>query len=452
MAWLLGRRYVGCDDVTCRFIKGVRGIFSPGNTAGLGQGILEAAPPARAGPGAGGGCLHQAERLDETMVIEAIGRRLRLAVVGGGPGSVIGEVHRIAARLDGCYEIVASALSSDPERARRTGVVIGVPEDRAYPSARVLIETEAKRADRADVIAVMTPNDSHYEICSLALEAGFHVICDKPLTTNLALAVDLARKVKATGAEFCLTHCYTGYPMVRQARAMVRAGAIGPIRQLHLQYVQGYLASEDVPPGWRLDPARIGGSMILMDIGTHAHHLGAYVTGLDLESLCADVGHVVPGRQVDDYASLLLRYTNGARGSMWVTNAASGAEHGLSFRIFGETGGLEWHQEEPNRLVHRKRDGLEEVVTRRKDALVSEDAQQVTRVEIGHPEGYLEAFANLYSDFARAVVARMRHEPPDQIDRPFPTVEDGVKGLAFVEAAAQSSALRSWKSVDLPQI
>jgi predicted dehydrogenase len=386
------------------------------------------------------------------MVIEAIGRRLRLAVVGGGPGSVIGEVHRIAARLDGYYDVVASALSSDPERARRAGMAIGVPEDRAYPSAQALIEGEAKRADRADVIAVMTPNDSHYEICSLALDAGFYVICDKPLTTDLVSAVSLARKVKASGAEFCLTHCYTGYPMVRQARAMVRAGAIGPIRQLHLQYVQGYLASEDVPPGWRLDPARVGGSMILIDIGTHAHHLGAYVTGLDLESLCADVGHVVPGRKVDDYASLLLRYANGARGSMWVTNAASGAEHGLSFRIFGETGGLEWHQEEPNRLVHRKRDGFEEVVTRRKDSRVTEAARQVTRVEIGHPEGYLEAFANLYSDFARGIAARMRGEPPEQIDRPFPTAEDGVKGLAFVEAAVQSSALRHWKRVEVPVI
>jgi predicted dehydrogenase len=384
------------------------------------------------------------------MVIETIGRCLRLAVIGGGPGSVIGEVHRIAARLDGYYDIVAATLSSDPERARRAGIAIGVPEDRAYPSAQALIEGEAERADRADVIAVMTPNDSHYEICSLALHAGFHVVCDKPLTTDLVSAVSLARKVKAAGVEFCLTHCYTGYPMVRQARAMVRAGAIGPIRQLHLQYVQGYLAAEDVPPGWRLDPARIGGSMILIDIGTHAHHLGAYVTGLDLESLCADVGHVVPGRQVDDYASLLLRYSNGAHGSMWVTNAASGAEHGLSFRIFGETGGLEWHQEEPNRLVHRKREGFEETVTRRKDSRVTDAARQVTRVEIGHPEGYLEAFANLYSDFARAVVARMLHEPPDQIERAFPTVEDGVKGLAFVEAAIQSSALRSWKPVEVP--
>jgi predicted dehydrogenase len=386
------------------------------------------------------------------MVIEAIGRPLRLAVIGGGPGSVIGEVHRIAARLDGYYEIVASTLSSDPERSRRAGIAIGVREDRAYPSAQALIENESKRTDRADVIAVMTPNDSHYEICSLAMDAGFHLVCDKPLTTDLTTAVSLAHKVKSTGIEFCLAHCYTGYPMVRQARAMVQAGAIGAIRQLHLQYVQGWFALDHGVPGWRLDPARIGASAVLIDIGTHAHHLGAYVTGLDLDSLCADVGHVVPDRKVDDYVSALLRYSNGARGSMWVTNAASGAEHGLSFRIFGETGGLEWHQEEPNRLVHCKVDGFDETLTRRKDSLVSEAARQVTRVGIGHPEGYLEAFANLYSDLARAVVARMQDKPGDQIDRPFPTAEDGVKGLAFVEAAIQSSASRSWKAVDVPSI
>ena len=382
------------------------------------------------------------------MVIEALGRRLRLAVIGGGPGSVIGEIHRIAARLDGYYEIVASALSSNPERSREAGRAIGVPKDRAYPSAQSLIGGEAGRVDRADIIAVMTPNDSHYEICVAALDAGFHIICDKPLTTDLTTAANLARKVKSVGAEFCLTHCYTGYPMVRQARAMVRSGVIGTIRQIHLQYVQGYLAFDEVPPGWRLDPARVGASMILIDIGTHAHHLGAYVTGLDLASLCADVGHVVPGRTVDDYGSLLLRYSNGARGSMWVTNAAAGAEHGLSFRIFGETGGLEWNQEEPNRLVHRQRDGFEEIVTRRKDRLVSESVRRATRLEIGHPEGYLEAFANLYSDFAKVVAAKVCHQWPEEIDRAFPTVEDGVKGLAFVEAAVRSSASGRWEPVE----
>ena len=386
------------------------------------------------------------------MVIETIGRRLRLAVIGGGPGSEIGEVHRIAARLDGFYEIAASALSSDPERSRHSGRAMGVSEDRAYPSWRALIESEAGRVDRPDILAVMTPNDSHYEICSAALDAGFHIICDKPLTTDLASAVALARKVRETGTEFCVTYCYTGYPMVRQARAMVRSGAIGAIRQVHLQIVQGYLALDEVPPGWRLDPARVGASLVLIDIGTHAHHLGAYVTGLDLASVCADVGHVVPGRKVDDYASLLLRYSNGARGSMWVTNAAAGAEHGLSFRIFGETGGLEWNQEEPNRLVHRRRDGFEEIMTRRKDRLASESARRVTRVEIGHPEGFLEAFANLYSDFAKAVMARLCHKSPDDIERPFPTAEDGVKGLAFVEAAVQSSVSGRWEPLEVPDI
>src|SRR5215472_13543435 len=341
------------------------------------------------------------------MVNEALGRRLRLAVIGGGPGSVIGEIHRIAARLDGYYEIVASALSSEPERSREAGHAIGVSEDRAYPSAQSLIGGEVGRVDRADIIAVMTPTDSHYEICMAALDAGFHIICDKPLTTDLTTAANLARKVKSTGAEFCLTHCYTGYPMVRQARAMVRSGAIGAIRQIHLQYVQGYLAFDEVPPGWRLDPARVGASMILIDVGTHAHHLGAYVTGLDLASLCADIGHVVPGRKVDDYGSLLLRYANGARGSMWVTNAAAGAEHGLSFRIFGEFGGLEWHQEVPNQLIHRSRDGFAKIITRRKDQLVTQNARRATRVAIGHPEGYLEAFANLYCDLADTVAGRL---------------------------------------------
>jgi predicted dehydrogenase len=389
---------------------------------------------------------------DSNMVIEAIGRRLRLAVIGGGPGSVIGEVHRIAARLDGYYDIVAAALSADAQRSRLAGRAIGVRDDRAYPSWRALVESEARKADPPDVVAVMTPNDSHYEICTAALDAGFHIICDKPLTNNFSSALELARKVNATGAEFCLTHCYTGYPMVREARAMVGSGAIGSIRQVHLQYVQGYLAFDEVPPGWRLNPARVGGSMILIDIGTHAHHLGAYVTGLDLASVCADVGHVVPRRQVDDYGSLLLRYSNGARGSMWVTNAAAGAEHGLSFRIFGETGGLEWNQEEPNRLTHRKRDGFEEIVSRRKDRLVSDSARRVTRVEIGHPEGYLEAFANLYSDFAKAVVARLCNKSPEDIERPFPTAEDGVKGLAFVEAAVRSSASGRWEPVEHPRV
>lgn len=386
------------------------------------------------------------------MITEEIGRRLRLALIGGGPGSAIGETHRIAARLDGYYEILASALSSNPQRSRESGVALGVPLERAYESWQALIEREAGRKDRADVVAIMTPNDSHHEICSAALAAGFNIICDKPLTNDLGTSVDLARKVKLAGAEFCLTYCYTGYPMVRQARDMVRNGVIGPIRQIHLQYVQGWFIADNRAPAWRSDPGRISESAILIDIGTHAHHLGSYVSGLDVESLCADGGHVVPGRKVDDYGALLLRYANGVRGSMWVTNAAAGAEHGLSFRIFGETGGLEWHQETPNQLVHRSRDGFAQLITRRKDQLVTENARLATRIAIGHPEGYFEAFANLYSDLARAVVGRLQGKAANEIDRQFPLVEDGVKGLAFVEAAIRSLRSGHWEPLESPSI
>ena len=386
------------------------------------------------------------------MITEEIGRRLRLALIGGGPGSAIGETHRIAARLDGYYEILASALSSNPQRSRESGVAVGVPLERAYESWQALIEREAGRKDRADVVAIMTPNDSHHEICSAALAAGFNIICDKPLTNDLGTSVDLARKVKLAGAEFCLTYCYTGYPMVRQARDMVRNGVIGPIRQIHLQYVQGWFIADNRAPAWRSDPGRITESAILIDIGTHAHHLGSYVSGLDVESLCADGGHVVPGRKVDDYGALLLRYANGVRGSMWVTNAAAGAEHGLSFRIFGETGGLEWHQETPNQLVHRSRDGFAQLITRRKDQLVTENARLATRIAIGHPEGYFEAFANLYSDLARAVVGRLQGKAANEIGRQFPMVEDGVKGLAFVEAAIRSLRSGHWEPLESPSI
>jgi predicted dehydrogenase len=384
------------------------------------------------------------------MITEQIGRRLRLALIGGGPGSAIGETHRIAARLDGHYEIVAAALSSNPQRSRESAVALGIPQERAYDAWQTLIESEAMREDGADVIAVMTPNDSHHEICSAALEAGFHIICDKPLTNDLATSVDLARNVKRAGAEFCLTYCYTGYPMVRQARDMVRNGVIGTIRQIHLQYVQGWFLSDDRAPAWRSDPGRVGRSAIVIDIGTHAYHLGSFVSGLDAASLCADVGHVVPERRVDDYGSLLLRYANGARGSMWVTNAAAGAEHGLSFRIFGEFGGLEWHQEVPNQLIHRSRDGFAKIITRRKDQLVTQNARRATRIAIGHPEGYLEAFANLYCDLADTVAGRLQGKAANELERHFPTVEDGVKGLAFVEAAMRSARSGHWETLESP--
>jgi predicted dehydrogenase len=382
------------------------------------------------------------------MVMQLIGRRIRLGVVGGGPGSVIGETHRIAARLDGMFDIVASALSSDPQRARQGGLELGIASDRAHGSWREMLDAESRRADRVDAVAIMTPNDSHYEICMVALDAGLHVICDKPLTHDLSSARHLAARVAAGNSELCVTYCYVGYPMVRQARDMVLAGELGDIRQVHIHYVQSTLAARDLPTGWRMDPARSGGPLVLMDIGTHAYHLGAFVTGLEALSICADVGSAMPGRTVDDYAAALLRYENGARGSMWVTNAAAGSEHGLSFRIHGDRGGLEWHQEEPNRLIHRRHDDFEQVLTRRLGPAMSEGAQRSTRITIGHPEGFLEAFANLYSEFALAVAHRIAHPGAPAAPAAFPGVEDGVKGLAFVEAASRSAQSGRWEAIE----
>ncbi|AMV44011.1 Gfo/Idh/MocA family protein [Paraburkholderia caribensis] len=381
------------------------------------------------------------------MVTSTIGRRIRLGLIGGGPGSIIGETHRIAARLDGQYDIVAAALSSNPERARQAARDLGIGAERAYPSWQQMLEAEAARPDRIDAVAVMTPNDSHHPICMLALERGFHVICDKPLASDLAQAREIAARVKTTNAEFCVTYCYTGFPMVRQARDMILAGELGEIRQVHLQYVQSYLAGHDLPAGWRTD-GRAGSSLVLMDIGTHAFHLGAFVTGLDVTRLCADVGSAIPGRTIDDYVSALLRYENGARGSLWVTNAAAGSEHGLSFRIHGDKGGLEWHQEEPNRLIHRRQDAFEEIITRQLGPATSAGAQRSTRIAIGHPEGYLEAFANLYTEFAQRVATRIAGAPGDDQPILFPGVTDGVKGLAFVAASVKSMTTGGWQEVE----
>ncbi|CAG9191349.1 Gfo/Idh/MocA family protein [Paraburkholderia caribensis] len=381
------------------------------------------------------------------MVTSTIGRRIRLGLIGGGPGSIIGETHRIAARLDGQYDIVAAALSSNPERARQAARDLGIGAERAYPSWQQMLEAEAARPDRIDAVAVMTPNDSHHPICMLALERGFHVICDKPLASDLAQAREIAARVKTTNAEFCVTYCYTGFPMVRQARDMILAGELGEIRQVHLQYVQSYLAGHDLPAGWRTE-GRAGSSLVLMDIGTHAFHLGAFVTGLDVTRLCADVGSAIPGRTIDDYVSALLRYENGARGSLWVTNAAAGSEHGLSFRIHGDKGGLEWHQEEPNRLIHRRQDAFEEIITRRLGPATSAGAQRSTRIAIGHPEGYLEAFANLYTEFAQRVATRIAGAPGDDQPILFPGVSDGVKGLAFVAASVKSMTTGGWQEVE----
>jgi len=380
-------------------------------------------------------------------VIQALGRRLRLGVVGGSHG-FIGPVHRTAARLDDLFEIAAGVLSSDPERGRAAGAAIGLPADRAYPTVEAMLAAERQRPDGIDAVAIMTPNALHYSAAMAALDAGLDVICDKPLTTSLADALALVAKVRETGLVFCTTYNYSAYPMVRQARAMVRAGEIGEVRQVHLTYVQGHNASlvEAEPGGkaWRFDPTQAGASLILGDIGSHAHHLGAYVTGLELQAVMAEVAATVLGRTADDYAGLLLRWSGGVPGTMWVTNAAAGAEHGLAFRIFGSKGGLEWHQEHPNELRHRRLGGFEQVLTKRLHGALHPAAERAARVEIGHPEGYQEAFATLYRDAAEAIVARRTGRAPDPLALDFPTVEDGARGIRFIEAGVESARTGRW--------
>lgn len=382
-------------------------------------------------------------------VLEALGRRLRLGLVGGSHG-FIGPVHRTAARLDDLFEPVAGVLSSDPARGRAVGTRLGLAAERCYRDVAAMLAGERARPDGIEVVAVMTPNADHLPHATAALEAGLDVLCDKPLAASLADGRALAATVRRTGRLFVLTHNYSAYPMVHQARAMVRDGAIGAVRQIHLTYVQGHYATlvEASPEGrtWRFDPARTGPSLVLGDIGTHAHHLGAFVSGLTLEAVAADLRATVPGRMVDDTACLLCRWSGGAVGTLWVTEAAAGAEHGLAFRIFGSEGGLEWHQEHPNELRHRRLGGFETVLTRRKSGLAPEAARLV-RTELGHPEGYQEAFANLYRDAALAILARRGLAPPPPAGT-LPTVEDGVRGLAMVEAALESARSGRWVTLE----
>lgn len=373
-------------------------------------------------------------------VIAGLGHRLRLAVIGGGT-SFIGSTHRTAARLDDLYEIVASVLSSNPEKSIQQGQALGIP--RCYSTVEDMLQAERNRDDGIEVVAIMTPNDSHYSLSCAALDQGLDVICDKPMTTSLNDAIDLVKRVRDAGLVFCLTHNYTGYPLARQARAMIQAGMLGEIRMVHVTYVQGHNATrvEDNPPSglvWRMSESQSGPSLILGDIGTHAHHLATFVTGLQLSEICADVGAVLPNRQFHDYANALLRFDNGARGVMWVTQAAAGAEHGLYIRVHGDKGGLEWHQENPNSLTFTPLDQPMQTFTRGGPGNLPA-AQRATRIALGHPEGFHEAFANLYTDAAEAIVARRTGTTANPLALEFPTVEDGARGIKFVEAALASS-------------
>ena len=390
--------------------------------------------------------------MDTNPVIEMLGRRLRLAVVGGGPGSFIGSMHRTAARLDDRYEIVAGALSSNPDRSASAAIALGIAPDRAYATADALFDTEAGRDDGADVVAIMTPNDSHHSYAIRALRHGFDVICDKPITNTLAEAVDVLATVEDSGLVFCVTHNYTGYPMVRQARAMVADGSLGAIQLVQVEYVQGGKAGErdpdpDGPLPWRYDPVRGGPSLVLGDIGTHAHNLVRFVTGLEVAELAAEVGHIVQNRLVDDYAGALLRFDNGARGSFWVTQAAAGVENCLRLRVSGTKGTLEWMQEMPTQLAFKPLGAPAEIRTPNGPGTLPL-AARASRIVAGHPEGFHEGFANIYSDAAEAIAARRAGRDPDPLALVFPNAIDGVRGVAFVEAAITSSANDgAWTSV-----
>ena len=376
-------------------------------------------------------------------VLEMLGRRLRIGVVGGAAGSFIGPMHRLAARFDDRYEIVTGVMSSSPEKAAKAGREMGFPDDRMYTTVSAMIAGEKARADGIDVVAIMTPIDTHFEYAMAALDAGFDVICDKPMTNTLEEAEALYKKVKESGLVFCLTHNYTGYPMVRQARAMVESGEIGEVRLVQVEYVQGGRAV-DVPDtantsrAWVYDPAKGGPSLVMGDIGTHAHNLLRFVTGLEVAEVAAEIGNIVPGRQVDDYAGALLRMSNGARGCFWVTQAAAGVENSLKFRISGSKGSLEWFQEIPQRLEFKPHGEPAQTRTPNGPGTLPL-AKRSSRIVAGHPEGFPAGFANLYSDAAEAIAARRSGKPADPLALNFPNAFDGLKGIQFVAKVIESS-------------
>ena len=364
-------------------------------------------------------------------------------MVGGTLDAFIGGVHRRAAIMDGEIELVCGAFSSNPEKSKATGKALYLPENRVYANYEEMIrkEKELPEGDRMDFVCIVTPNFVHFSPTKLALENGFHVVCDKPITLNTQEAEEIAVLVESTGLLFCLTHTYTGYPMVKEARAMIAAGAIGKVRKVIVEYPQGWLSSFVEGQGtnkqaeWRTDPARSGLAGGLGDIGTHAENLAEYVTGLTITQLCADLTIFVEGRLLDDDANVLLRFNNGAKGILQNSQIANGEENDLNIRVYGETGGLEWNQMEPNTLIHKTNQGTR--LVRTGVGNLSKAAQVHTRVPAGHPEGYFEAFANLYRNFAFHLRARIEGTTVDPV-YDFPTEKDGVRGMKFIDTVIAS--------------
>jgi predicted dehydrogenase len=383
-------------------------------------------------------------------------RKLRFGMIGGGRGAFIGAVHRLAAIMDGHAELVAGAFSSDAARSKASGADLWLDPARVYGSYREMARAEAKRsaAERLDFVVIVTPNHQHFPPAKLFLEAGFNVVCDKPATFDLKEALALRKIVARTRKVFVLTHNYTGNAMVKQARELVRGGALGPIRKIVVEYPQGWLSTRLEATGqkqaeWRTDPKRSGAAGCLGDIGTHAENLARYVTGLKIDSLCADLTTFVGGRKLDDDGNILVRYRGGAKGVLHASQISVGEENNLNLRVYGTKAGLEWHQEHPNELIVKYPDQPAQV-WRRGNGYVGAQAKRFTRIPAGHPEGYLEAFGNIYREAFRAIAAEVAGKRrPKDLD--FPTIDDGVYGMAFIETAVKS-ARRGARWVKFPKV
>lgn len=372
---------------------------------------------------------------------------IRLGMVGGGQGAFIGAVHRMAARLDGHYQLVAGALSSDPERARASAAELGLDPSRSYVSYEAMAKEEAARADGVEAVAIVTPNHLHYPAAKAFLQAGIHVICDKPLTSTVADAEALVQLVEQSGKLFVLTHNYSGYPMIRQAQSMVQQGELGVIQLVQVEYPQDWLALPIEQDGqkqaeWRTDPARTGAGGCVGDIGTHAWHLASFVSGLETQSLAADLDTFVAGRRVDDNVHVMLRFkpvdgAHPAKGLLWASQVAAGHENGLRLRVYGTKASLDWLQADPNYLWFTPLGESRRLITRGGNA-ANAAAARVTRIPGGHPEGYLEGFANIYTEAALAIKAlREGKAIPPEVQ--FPTVQDGLAGMRFIDACVRSS-------------
>jgi len=379
-------------------------------------------------------------------------RKLRMGMIGGGPGAFIGAIHRTAANMDGEIELVCGAFSSDPEKSRLAGEELGLGLERVYPSFEEMVQKETKLGDdkKMDFVSIVTPNHMHFAPAKLALENGFHVVLDKPMTFDLDEAKKLQQSIRESGKYFCLTHTYTGYPMVKEAREQVKDGKLGAIRKVFVTYPQGWLsnfleASDNKQASWRTDPTKSGKAGAIGDIGTHAFNLAEYITGLQVSKICADINIVVKGRKLDDDGVVILKFNNDASGVLMASQIMAGEENNLTIQVYGENGGLEWRHGDPNSLLLKWPDQPMQTF-RAGSGYLGEAAKHNSRTPAGHPEGYIEAFANHYRNFALCVKASIEGKKPKKEWLDFPGIEDGVRGMAFIENVIESAKSEmKWK-------